>query len=137
MTSRTGSRVRCAAGFTLVEVLAAAVILALGTLLLQGGLLRSASLYGRYSNTLKAGLWADAKLWEAREALLYADPPNLRPDQGSFMADGRRYGWSMDVRRMGEDFYSVGLAVRWNEGDFPMELKREMYAARPKTAEEL
>jgi prepilin-type N-terminal cleavage/methylation domain-containing protein len=132
MTSRTGPE----AGFTLVEVLAATVILAIGTMLLQGGLLRSAHLYGRYSASLKASLWADDKLWDVREAIVFTDPPNPESASGRFNVDGREFGWDLDVRSLGENIYKAGLAVRWNEGNAPAELNREIYVSHPKRADE-
>jgi prepilin-type N-terminal cleavage/methylation domain-containing protein len=131
MTSKTGPK-----GFTLVEVMAATVILALGTLLLQGGLLRSAHLYGRYSNSLKASLWADDKLWDVRESIVFSNPPDPEGGEGSFTVDGRNFDWSLDVRTQGEDLYRASLEIRWNEGNSPVAIRREIYASRPKKADE-
>jgi hypothetical protein len=117
----------------MIELMAAAVVLAVGTLLLQGGLLRSAHLYGRYSDTLKVNLWADEKLWQAREDILYTDPPDTGSGNGSFTIDGKDYAWSLDTRALqGQGIYSVNLNIQWDEGGTPYQLKREMYATLPK-----
>jgi prepilin-type N-terminal cleavage/methylation domain-containing protein len=123
-------------GFTLVEVMAAAVILGLGTLLLQGGLLRSAQLYGRYSDSLKASLWANDKLWEVRESIVFKDPPDPVSGEGAFTVDGRSFDWSLDVRTIGDNLYKASLEIRWNEGNAPVQLNREIFASRPKKADE-
>ena len=112
--------------------MAAAVILAVGTLLLQGGMLRTANLYGRYKHTLYASQWAQNKLWEARELLVYSDPSELSSDQGSVEAGGRTYRWDLDVKSLAENLYSVRLSVKWLESGVPVSLNREIYAFKAK-----
>ena len=137
MISRTGRKILLnSKGFTLIEVMAAAVILALGTVLLQGGLLRTAHLYGRYSNSLKAGIWAEDKLWDARRDILYQTPPIINSDSGNFNLDNKQFNWDLAVRPLpGKDIYAINLDIRWRESDKLVELHREIYAARPKKAD--
>jgi prepilin-type N-terminal cleavage/methylation domain-containing protein len=133
MTLKTGSSKRRAGGFTMIELMIAAMILGLGTLLLNGGFMKSADLHGRYSNTLKAMLWADQKIWETRETLIYTEEPQTLPSQGSFVQDGKRFGWAVDIRSLSEqDLYSILVTMNWNEGNRPTQFKRESYAAKIK-----
>lgn len=137
MTSKTGRKIPLnTKGFTLIEVMAAAVILTLGTVLLQGGLLRAAHLYGRYSNSLKAGIWAESKLWDARRDILYETPPIINSDGGNFILDNKPFLWDLSVRPLpGKDIYAINLDIRWRESDKLIELRREIHAARPKKAD--
>jgi len=118
----------------MIELMVAVCFLALGTLLVQECFIRSAALYGRYSSSLRARLYASEKLWEAREGAVYAKEPQLGSDAGAFDAAGRRYDWTVDSSQEGKDLYAIRLAVRWTDGNRPVSLEREAYAAKPKTA---
>lgn len=106
-------------------------LLALGTLLIQEGFLRSAHLYGRYANTMRASVWMNERLWQARETALFSeDPPP--PDGGEFTSEGIPFRWSLGVSELPltERLYALKLTVNWNEGGRPLSLVREIYAAK-------
>lgn len=117
------------AGFTLVEVLMAVAMLALGTLLIQEGFLRSAHLYGRYTNTMRASVWMNERLWRAREAVLFSEEPPS-PDGGEFTAEGTSFKWLLGVEPLpkARRLYALKLTVDWREGSRPLSLVREIYA---------
>ncbi len=121
-----------ARGFTLVEVLMAVAMLALGTLLIQEGFLRSAYLYGRYANTMRASVWVNERLWQAREAVLFSEDPPA-PDGGEFTSEGVPFRWALGVEALplAKDLYALKLTVDWSEGGRPLSLVREIYAAKP------
>jgi prepilin-type N-terminal cleavage/methylation domain-containing protein len=119
-------------GFTLIEVLLAVSFLALGTLMIQEGFLRCATLYGRYANTMRASVWTNEILWEAREAALFTEVPPAS-SEGEFEAEGVPFRWRLasSVVTGAKDLYSIKLTVEWNEGSRPQSLVREIYAAKP------
>lgn len=119
------------AGFTLIEVMLAVVFLALGTLMIQEGFLRSANLYGRYVNTIRASVWMNGRLWSARETTLFSEevPPS---ENGELVLGGVPFRWSLGVQQVDEVLYALRLAVEWNEGSRPLTLTREIYATKPK-----
>ncbi|GEM_PF-2289262 len=119
------------AGFTLIEVMLAVVFLALGTLMIQEGFLRSANLYGRYVNTMRASVWMNGRLWGAREAVLALDEAPSS-DNGELILDGVPFHWALDVREVDKDLYALRLAMEWNEGSRPLSVIREIYATKPK-----
>jgi prepilin-type N-terminal cleavage/methylation domain-containing protein len=124
--------VRSRSGLTLVEIMVAVVVLGLGTLLVQEGLLRSAGLFSRYGHTLKAQLWVDEKLWEARQRILYEDE-TIAEESGDFTADGRPYTWSLVVSTVGQnDLQSVSCSVAWREAGRVRTLTREIYVVKIK-----
>jgi Tfp pilus assembly protein PilV len=123
---------RSESGLTLVEILVAVVVLALGTLLVQEGLLRSADLFSRYDHALKAQLWVGEKLWEARQRILYEDE-DLAEEAGDFTSGGRLFTWSLVVSPVGEnDLKSVSCSVAWREAGRVRTLVREIYVVRDK-----
>ncbi len=109
------------------------VFLSIGTLMIQEGFLRAAGLYGRYANTLRAMLWADAKLWEGREGVQYAPSPEVAVQDGRFLSGGKSFSWHFETRQLGVNLFAVRVDVAWHEGDRDLHLTREAYAARPKT----
>lgn len=123
---------KAGSGFTLVEVLMAVSFLALGTLMIQEGFLRSAALYGRYANTMRASVRTDAILWEAREAVLFSEGVPA-PAAGEFDSRGVPFRWrlSADPLAGAKDLYSLKVVVEWSEGARTQSLVREVYAAKP------
>lgn len=130
MTLITGTRNR---GFTLIEVMVTVVILALGTLMIQEGLLRAADLFGRHSNTVKVQRWVDEKIWQVRESFVYSDEV-ISDDQGQFTQNGKLFTWALVVKSLaGEDLKSLALSVAWKEGNRYVTMTKEMYAAKLST----
>jgi prepilin-type N-terminal cleavage/methylation domain-containing protein len=119
-------------GFTLVEVMLAVAILALGTLVIQEGYLRSADLFGRYKNTLRAQIWAGEKMWEALDGAVHADPPVTGTSEGEFVSGGKRFRWRLEVEPLGTLLYALRLRTEWQEGGRTVALLRETYASKPK-----
>ncbi|HTL71275.1 MAG TPA: hypothetical protein VL404_08305 [Candidatus Eisenbacteria bacterium] len=121
-------------GFTLVEILVTVVFLAMGTLMIQEGFLRSASIYARYANSLKARIWMNEKLWEARASVLFSAQPFVGSDEGVFTSGSKPFHWKLQADQRGSTLYAVKLQVDWLEDGRPVFLEREVYAAKPKLA---
>ena len=113
MTSKTGTR-----GFTLIEVMVTVSILALGTILIQQGLLRSAALLNHYSNILVAERWEHEKFWELREGFFYTQSIGAADanSQGSFAELNRDFRWRATVEPVGKT-YRMNLEMEWLEGN--------------------
>ncbi len=121
-------------GFTLIEVMLAVSVLALGTLIIQQGLLRSANVLGHASNVLTVQSRADQKIWDVKETFLYAAAPSAEGQNGSFTGQGREFHWVVKAELLEpeQEFYLLRLTVNWLEGNKPMEFKREIYATNNK-----
>ncbi len=127
MMSKTGIK-----GFTLIEVMFAVCILTLSTMVIQEGFLRSATLFGRYANTLIAKAWMEQKLWEIKEGLVYVPVPDLGGQSGSFQESKKSFEWSLDTgyARQGRDLYTLNFVVSWNEGNRLVRVTRSIVLAK-------
>lgn len=129
MMLKTGNK-----GFTLIEVMLATVILSLGSVLIQEGLLRSATLIGRCEHTLTVQRWMDQKIWKTKESILY-DPEGdgaSESGSGTFLYEGKEFSWDLeaDAQDSSNSLYLIKLSVSWNEGGRPIHLTKAMLAAK-------
>lgn len=120
MTSKTGNK-----GFSLIEVMVAAALLSLGTVMIREGFLRSAELEGRLSHTMAAERWMHEKAWQARESLLYLKTAAPGSESGQFRGANKTYDWQLETQASGQEAYSLKLVVRWMEGQRPVERVRD------------
>ena len=124
MTSKTGNK-----GFTLIEVMLAAAVLAISIVTIQQGFLRSATLLARVTRTLEAQQFASEKLWEAQEGLFYSEDPSPGEGSGSFDVSGRRYDWTVEASPLSQaDLYAVRVQVSWPEGGTRTQVTREVFS---------
>lgn len=110
-------------GFTLVEVMVTVAVLSLGTLMIHQGLLRSADALGHFNNLLVAQEWAEAKLWDARESLLYpSEGAPAIPTSGSFTEFGKEFEYSITTKSQpdADNLYGIQIQVGWQEGHRPV-----------------
>ncbi len=127
MTSRTGNE----RGFSLIELLIAASVLALSVTMIQGSFLGAARVFGRYQGNFEAEAWMNEKLWDAEEALLFSDPPDTSSEDGVFSRSGRQYEWHKQIDPLPQrDLYSVRLTASWSEGQQRVERTREVHVFR-------
>ena len=109
----------------------AVCILALGTVMVQQGFLRSAELMTGASARLGARVWMQEKMWEARERLVYSQDPETLSGQGRFVDPSHKaYDWTIDVHAAddGKDLYAILLEVSWNEGGRSRSVSEEALA---------
>lgn len=123
MTSATGNK-----GFTFVEVMVAVSLLALGALVIHGGLLRAADLFGRYLNGLRLEQQMDEALWGARVATVYSDSPELGSQSGQWMIGGRSFDWTLSTQDSSgrSQLFEARLSVAWHESGRPLTRQRRV-----------
>ena len=130
MTLRTGSK----KGFTLIELMITVAIFSLCTLLVQGGLLRSANFLGHYAHTLAARLWVEERLWQVRQQTFYSEEggDEAVSGSGSFTESQKDFEWTVNpsIISSGKDLYEVDLRVAWLEGNRPTQLHTKVYEAK-------
>ena len=121
------------AGFSLIELLLTVVFVALGSQMVQGGFLRAADLFGRYSNTLKVIVWSSEQEANAREALLMGETQSSR---GLLDTSNKelRYEQSVDMADL-IDLYSIKQTVLWSEGARNASFEKEFYVYQTDTSQ--
>ncbi len=125
------SRLWSSKGFSLIELMLTVVFVTLGSQMIQGGFLRAADMFGRYTHTLQAMVWRDGQMAAAREALV-RDAESVGSESGVWARSGREYSWTREVGSMDTpDLYSIHFTVSWVEGGKPLRLEKEIYAYRP------
>ena len=126
MTSRTGTK----NGFTLIEVMVATVILALGTVYLSESFFISLDSYNYCSRYLQVLSLADEKVWEAQESLTEQGPAAVLNNTGSFIEKGRNFTWYLAYAPVDADgsLYKVDFEMSWQEGSRKAKIQRSTYA---------
>ena len=126
MTSPTGNK-----GFTLIEVMLAAAVLALGAVMVYQAFFVSLD-YFNYSRTvLNIISWADEKIWAAQDSLEHLGPAAVFETNGQLAnSDGKNIMWNLSAHPAGtrENLFQIDLRLSWPQGYKKMELSRSAYA---------
>jgi hypothetical protein len=118
-------------GFSMVELLLTVIFVVLGSQMVQGGFLRAADMFGRYTHTLKTMVWANDQIAVSREALI-RDEMSAGSDKGVLTRSGKEYSWTREVGSIeGPNLYAVHFLASWTEGGRPLSFDREIYVYRP------
>jgi len=118
-----------------MEVMVTAAVLALCTVLIQGGMLRAAHFFGRYANTLKAEIWMDDKIWDVRERSFYQDEETTNPpnsESAHFNDSEKEFNGSVNPvpAPSGKELYALNLSIRWQEGNQDFQVARKVYVTK-------
>ena len=126
MMLRIGSK----AGFTLIEVMVAAAILALGVVLIYQGFFISIDSFNYCANYLQIAPWANEKIWQAQDSLKRLGPQAQIETSGKFVNRNKNFTWSLSYNLLDEAFglYKIDLAVLWQEGPRKTQVTRSAYA---------
>ena len=111
------------------------VFVALGSMMIQGTMLRAADVYGRYTNTLKVMVWADEQAQLARQSMLM-DETELSKS-GTLEAPNKQFSWKQRMDGLGSpNLYQLSLNVSWTESgkEFTFERSQYVYQKDPTQA---
>ena len=138
MMLRIGNKNR-EAGFMLIEVMIAASILSLGTVMISQSNMMSMDVYGRYVNRLSIQNWAEEKIWEIKQAMLESEVPNVGQTSGEVAQNNKTYNWYLAVQSTTSaskffDLYTIQLSISWPEGSRSASLTRSSYLLKLKIA---
>ena len=128
MMLRTGNR----KGFTLIEVMLATCILALGTVLIYQAFFISLDTFNYCAHYLEVAPFANEKIWQAKENLSESAVLDLE-SSGVFVSNGRNFVWEVSYSPIEEvkdktKLFKVDLRVSWQEGRKKIEFSRVAYA---------
>lgn len=126
MMSKIGNK----RGFTLVEVMVATAVLALGVAMIYQGFFISLDSLGYCRDYLRFAPLADEKIWQAQDTLRRLGPKAELEAAGSFMEGGRNAGWNLSYHLLDElsGLYEINLGVLWKNGQRTARLSRGAYA---------
>ncbi len=124
-------------GFSLVELLVTLVFVALGSQMIQGGFLRAADMFGRYSNSIGVMVWLHERTAQIHENLYRNEPiAESAPEISTGLGKEFRCSQSADARPE-PNLFSIKHSVEWTEGGKPVKIDREAYVYQPDPSQTL
>jgi len=130
---KTGTSTRA---FTLIEVMVAASVLALGAVLIYEAFFISLDSFEYCANFLQVSVWTDALLWEAQDAVLH--PSSAKPilTGGQITRRNKKFQWDLsydvldEIKEAGRfcQMYRIDVRVFWQQGYRTAGVSRSTYA---------
>ncbi len=123
---------RSRGGFTLVEVMIATAVLALGAMLIYEGFFMSIDANEYCLDYLSVASWIDEKMWFVQNELTRYGPLVDIKTVGSFVKRDKDFRWSISycVRDESTSYtlYAVKLVLDWQRGKKSSRITRNAYA---------
>ena len=119
------------AGFTLLEVMVAAAVLALGAVLIYQAFFLSLDIYTYCDDYLSLASFSDEKIWELQNELSRAGPGAgiQMPLSGTLKRAAQTFAWELSYSQaQQQNLYQVDLVITWKEGARNLKLVRDAYA---------
>ena len=117
-------------GFTLIEVMVATAVLALGIVLIFEAFFISLDSFNYCSNYLNVATWVDEKIWQAQDALSHLGSQGFIETEGSFVNRNKNFDWNLSYNLIDvqPDLYKINLVLSWKEGRRKVRVSRAAYA---------
>jgi len=120
-------------GFTLVEVLVSAVILAIGVVIIFEVFLLSLDIVNLFNHRLNAQWFLTEKIWQVQDVL---DQPlgGFIPlkDSGTVIFSNKSFDWEVEVELLdvNQELYKLDAQINWNEGAKTRTITRTTFLKR-------
>ena len=120
-------------GFTLLEVMITAAVLALGATLIYQSFFIAVDSFNYYSTLLKITPWMDEKIWQAQNDLKHLGSGAAVPAGGQLEVNNKSINWGLTYNPVGQmdRLYQIDLVVFWPQGLRQVKLSRSAYAIQP------
>ncbi|MFH1190257.1 MAG: prepilin-type N-terminal cleavage/methylation domain-containing protein [Candidatus Omnitrophota bacterium] len=116
-------------GFSLIEVMVAASILALGAVMIYQSFFISLDAFNHCRDYLTIVPIIDEKMWDAQDTLKRLGSTAQMPSEGKFIAGNRDYRWELTYHLIDslQGLYKIDLVVDWREGRKSARVLRSAY----------
>jgi prepilin-type N-terminal cleavage/methylation domain-containing protein len=137
MTSAIGKKEN-RKGFTLIEVMVASVVLAIGIVLVYEAFFLSLDSFNYSANYLEVIPWLDEEIWLAQDNIRRLGDLAAVDNSGDFINNGRTFNWSLNFRCLDipSGLYALNLDLCWREGRKEKRISRTAYARYEKEKKE-
>ncbi len=117
-------------GFTLLEVMITAAVLALGATLIYQSFFIAVDSFNYYSTLLKITPWMDEKIWQAQNDLRHLGSSTSISTGGQLDINNKNINWSLAYNSVDQtdSLYAVDLMLFWPQGARLVKLSRSAYA---------
>jgi len=117
-------------GFTLLEVMIATAVLALGATLIYQSFFIAVNSFNYYSTLLKVSPWMNETIWQAQNRLRHLGSGATLSSGGLLNINNKDLNWSLSYNSLDQtdSFYRVNLTVVWPQGTRQVKLSRSAYA---------
>ncbi|MCX5694077.1 MAG: prepilin-type N-terminal cleavage/methylation domain-containing protein [Candidatus Omnitrophica bacterium] len=117
-------------GFTLLEVMITAAVLALGATLIYQSFFIAIDSFNYYSTSLKITPWMDEKIWQAQNELKHSGSLGVMTTSGQAEINNKSVDWSLGYNSVGssDNLFKVDLMLSWSQGLRQIKLSRSTYA---------
>ncbi len=115
-------------GFSLIEVMAATVVLSLGVVMIYGSFFTSLDAFSYYSNYLSVTPWMDERIWQAQDDLSKFGAAAQIQSAGEFQKASKVFRWGLNYSLLEDGLYRIDLDLYWQQGIRKIRLSRNAYA---------
>ncbi|MDB4349759.1 prepilin-type N-terminal cleavage/methylation domain-containing protein [Omnitrophica bacterium] len=126
--SRIGNRT----GFTLIEVMAATMVLVAGVVFIYEAFFVSLDSFGYCSDYLNVASLVNEKVWEIQDDINRYGFLARIDKRGRFAMKNRNFYWSASCNLLAEapdlDLYKIDFSISWQAGSKKLRLSRVAYA---------
>jgi prepilin-type N-terminal cleavage/methylation domain-containing protein len=117
-------------GVTLVEVMVATAILALGAVIVYQSFFLSLDLFNYYSDYLNVSSRVNEKIWQVQDELMRLGPAAVIEGEGEFTERSKVFSWtvSYDAIDEAQGMYEIDVSLSWRSGGRYSRILRSAYA---------